>query len=100
MPASATLSDDYWTWRLLQAGFDVDECVRIRGIPRTRVYEHALSSFEAGRRVELSWCYSPRRSAELAIALAARSGAVELPTGIDPAEAALFLKLQFQGTRP
>ena len=31
----------YWTKRLLQAGFSVDECVAIRGIDRKTVLEHA-----------------------------------------------------------
>ena len=31
----------YWTQRLLQAGFSVDECAAIRGLSRETVLEHA-----------------------------------------------------------
>jgi len=31
----------YWTWRLLQAGFSIDDCAAIRGIARETVLEHA-----------------------------------------------------------
>jgi ATP-dependent DNA helicase RecQ len=31
----------YWTWRLLQAGFSLDECAAIRGLSREIVQEHA-----------------------------------------------------------
>jgi ATP-dependent DNA helicase RecQ len=38
---SAPPSSHYWTQRLLQAGFSVDECAAIRGISREAVLEHA-----------------------------------------------------------
>ena len=31
----------YWTWRLLAAGFSLDECAAIRGLSRETVQEHA-----------------------------------------------------------
>jgi hypothetical protein len=34
-------SSSYWTRRLLSAGFTVDECMAIRGLPRETVLEHA-----------------------------------------------------------
>lgn len=34
----------YWTRRLLSAGFTVDECMAIRGLPRETVLEHARQS--------------------------------------------------------
>jgi ATP-dependent DNA helicase RecQ len=41
----------YWTWRLLQAGFSLDECAAIRGLSREVVREHAeraKEEFEGG----------------------------------------------------
>ena len=43
-PLAVSQADDsshYWTQRLLQAGFNVDECAAIRGISRETVLEHA-----------------------------------------------------------
>jgi ATP-dependent DNA helicase RecQ len=36
----------YWTWRLLQAGFSIDDCAAIRGIARETVLEHARLAAE------------------------------------------------------
>jgi ATP-dependent DNA helicase RecQ len=92
-PASpGNLDDDYWTWRLLKAGFDVDECARIRGVARATVFEHALRAIDMGRKVELAWCFSPSRAAQLAMALGSRKAGAAAT--FDPLEAALFLKCQ------
>lgn len=88
-------SEAYWTYRLLQAGFPIDDCAAIRGIARSRIFEHALQALNAGRPLEFGWCFSPRRAAELAVALASRGGAET-----DPAEAALFLRLQPRVSAP
>jgi len=41
MEGSAAPPSHYWTKRLLQAGFSVDECAAIRGIGQEVVLEHA-----------------------------------------------------------
>jgi len=38
----------YWTWRLLSAGFSVDECAAIRGLRRQEVLDHVCRAREAG----------------------------------------------------
>ena len=40
-PSLPLSSSSYWTRRLLSAGFTVDECMAIRGLPREVVLEHA-----------------------------------------------------------
>ena len=39
----------YWTWRLLQAGFSIDDCAAIRGIARQTVLEHARLAAEQNK---------------------------------------------------
>jgi hypothetical protein len=48
----------YWTWRLLTAGFTVEECMVVRGCEREVVLDHALRAADAGWPVELSWFLS------------------------------------------
>ncbi len=40
-PALVSHPPHYWTWRLLSAGFTVEECAAIRGLSRETVLEHA-----------------------------------------------------------
>ena len=30
----------YWTWRLMQAGFEVEDAARIRGLPTATIQDH------------------------------------------------------------
>ena len=55
----------YWTWRLLAAGFHVNDCAVIRGMAREVILDHTLRALEEG------WPVRPERclSAELAAAL-------------------------------
>jgi len=41
LASSTSHPPHYWTWRLLSAGFTVEECVAIRGLSREVVLEHA-----------------------------------------------------------
>jgi ATP-dependent DNA helicase RecQ len=55
----------YWTWRLLEAGFAVDECAAIRGLSEEVVADHALRAADAGWEVAAEWLLSPRLIARL-----------------------------------
>ncbi|MBN2475709.1 MAG: RecQ family ATP-dependent DNA helicase [Pirellulales bacterium] len=46
----------YWTWRLLAAGFTVEQCAAIRGIEHEAVLDHALQAVESGWEVRPEWC--------------------------------------------
>lgn len=60
------LPPHYWTWRLLSAGFTVDECVCIRGCERDVVLDHALRAADSGWTVEAGWLLSGEVLARLA----------------------------------
>ncbi|HJT35758.1 MAG TPA: RecQ family ATP-dependent DNA helicase [Pirellulales bacterium] len=49
------LPGHYWTWRLLAAGFTVDECMCIRGCERDVVLDHVLRAADSGWAVEAGW---------------------------------------------
>ncbi len=55
----------YWTWRLLAAGFTIDECAAIRGLQREVVIDHALRAIDSGWTVRAEWCFSPESLAVL-----------------------------------
>ena len=55
----------YWTWRLLEAGFAIDECAAIRGLSEEVVADHALRAADAGWEVAAEWLLSPRLIARL-----------------------------------
>jgi ATP-dependent DNA helicase RecQ len=48
----------YWTWRILSAGFPLEECAAIRRIPPEEVLDHALRSLEDGWPARAEWCLS------------------------------------------
>ena len=59
VPASvAGQPSHYWTWRLLCAGFSVEECTAIRGCERDVIWDHTLRAAEAGWKVEAAWFLS------------------------------------------
>jgi len=88
----------YWTWRLLAAGFHVNDCVAIRGMAREVILDHALRALEEGWPVRPEQCLS----AELAAALdrlAEREPTIQigpllaqLPQGAAHQEVQLYLK--------
>src|SRR5690606_23649477 len=49
----------YWTWRVLDAGFTVDECMAIRGLSRDVVLDHVLRSIDEGKAARAEWFLSP-----------------------------------------
>ncbi len=49
---SETAGPHYWTWRLFQAGFQVDECAAIRQCEIAQVLEHAGLALDAGWQLE------------------------------------------------
>jgi hypothetical protein len=56
----------YWTWRLLDRGFTVEECMEIRGCERDIVLDHALRAAEAGLIVDMRWLLSNEAIEKLA----------------------------------
>jgi hypothetical protein len=58
-PAAAGPQPAYhWTWKVLAAGFTIDECRHIRSLEAETVLDHALRAVENGLPVELSWFLS------------------------------------------
>jgi ATP-dependent DNA helicase RecQ len=55
----------YWTWKVLSAGFTVDECRAIRGMSAEAILDHVLRAVENGLAVELSWFFSPEQVAAI-----------------------------------
>ncbi|MBN2024600.1 MAG: RecQ family ATP-dependent DNA helicase [Pirellulales bacterium] len=94
----AEQGDSYWTWRLLAAGFSLDECVRVRGLPRETLVDHAIQAAADGRPVPVELCFDPRAMERLRRVvlpgqeepdLATRDG---LPDGISRKEVLLYLR--------
>jgi ATP-dependent DNA helicase RecQ len=54
-PNPATAGNHYWTWKVLSAGFSVDDCRQIRGLNADIILDHALRAAEHGLPVELGW---------------------------------------------
>ncbi|MBN1908623.1 MAG: RecQ family ATP-dependent DNA helicase [Pirellulales bacterium] len=112
MPADVQGSD-YWTWRLLEAGFSLDECVAIRRLDRQELLGHALAAVDAGRSVPLEACLSedliqaiddllePAFQAETSVSINALLA--HLPEGTRREEVLLVLKTRqarHSGTSP
>jgi ATP-dependent DNA helicase RecQ len=94
----------YWTWRLLSAGFTLDECAATRGLTADAVLDHALRAIEEGWPVEARWCLG----AELVAAVAAAVGddeprqirplLAQLPPGTTYQQVEIFLKCRRAGS--
>ena len=86
----------YWTWRVLAAGFSLDECQQIRALERTAVLEHLLAAARGGDHCQLDWILSNECQAQLASLLS--NGVPKtlevllsrLPRDISPLEAELY----------
>ncbi len=95
-PTSHDHPPHYWTWRLLSAGFSVEECQHIRSLERTAVVQHLLAVAREGGKCELSWIMNRQRQTDLEHLLAngaARSLTAilsSLPAGVSAEEAELF----------
>ncbi|HEV3339436.1 MAG TPA: RecQ family ATP-dependent DNA helicase [Pirellulales bacterium] len=91
----------YWTWRLLTAGFSVDECMAVRGCDREVVLDHALRAADEGWQVEMSWFLSAETIERLTEAIGAnppsriRPLLPKLP-GVRYEEVQFFLKCRSQ----
>jgi hypothetical protein len=88
----------YWTWRLLKAGFSLDECVRIRQLDRGVILDDALQAVEEGYPVRPESCLGPGLLAALeSVATDGDSRQIQrilakLPPGTRYEEVLLFLK--------
>jgi len=88
----------YWTWRLLSAGFPLDECQAIRGIGRDAVLDHLVRAVEEGWPVRAEWCLSAELLEALRRAVGSerspdvRSLLSRLPPGTRAGEVELFLR--------
>jgi len=96
----------YWTWRLLRAGFSVEECASIRGLRGREVLEHARRAAEDGRPVRPEWCLPAELCGALwALVDAGPQGEIDsllpkLPPGTRPEQVELFLKCRDVGRKP
>lgn len=61
----AAPASHYWTWKVLTAGFTVDECRHIRGMSADTILDHALRAVEQGLPVDLAWFLAPREIAAI-----------------------------------
>ncbi|HUT95624.1 MAG TPA: RecQ family ATP-dependent DNA helicase [Thermoguttaceae bacterium] len=97
-PAPEARPSHYWTWRLLSAGFCVEECEAIRGIGRDMILDHMVRAAEEGWPVRAEWCLSAellealRRVVTSEEPVAARSLLSRLPPGTRHKEVQLFLQ--------
>jgi len=97
-PASATRPTYYWTWRLMSQGFQVDECLAIRGITRETLLDHLLQAAENGLEIRLDWCLSAEKIAALDAVVGhnrpreIRPLLAQLPPGTRYEEVQLYLK--------
>jgi len=88
----------YWTWRLLSAGFSVEECEAIRGIGRDMILDHMVRAAEEGWPVRAEWCLSAELLEALRRAVLSeqpadvRSLLPRLPPRTRPGEVELFLR--------
>ncbi len=65
-PANPVSTEDFaWTWRLLQAGFKIRECMAIRRLNRDSIVRHVAEAVDAGCPVEPSHLYSPQEIRDL-----------------------------------
>jgi len=62
---SSTQATHYWTWRLFEAGFSLDECVAIRNIDQETVLEHAVRAAGDGLHLDPRWCVSEETIEEI-----------------------------------
>ncbi len=96
--AHGTRPTHYWTWRLLAAGFSVDECMAIRGLEREVVLDHALRAIDSGSPVDAKWFLSSAHLQALASVIGEETPARirpllgRLPPGTRYEEVLLFLK--------
>jgi RQC domain/Helix-turn-helix domain len=91
-----TRPSHYWTWRVLNAGFSLQECQQIRALDRTAIFEHLLAAARAGENIPLDSILTTELQAQLA--RLAYNGAPtsldsllsRLPPTISPLEAELY----------
>lgn len=97
-PRAATQPTHYWTWRMLGAGFTVDECTAARGLQREVVLDHALRAIDAGWRVEARWFLTTEQLRALEQLIGPGEPArlrpllAQLPPGLRYEDVQLFLK--------
>jgi len=97
--------DEYWTWRLLQAGFSPVECATVRRLGIDVVLRQICESIAAGREVSPSSLFSPEQLQSLR-QLAEKAGFTDsddtssrLPEGITAAHWRLYCACQKAGDR-
>ena len=55
----------YWTWRLLSAGFRVQECAEIRRLSVEEILADAADAVENNLQLDLRWIFSTEELAEI-----------------------------------
>ncbi len=98
-PAASSKPSYYWTWRLLSAGFKVEECAEIRRLSRDDILRDAAAAVQARLKLDVAWVLS--RDDLTALAAAWQAGALssdaDPPGGFCQAQVDLFLKCRAVG---
>ena len=87
----------YWTWRLLSAGFALDECRYIRGLAREAIYDHVLRAAREGQPIDAAWLLTADQLSALEKLIGHRSPEqirpllANLPNGIQYRDVQLYL---------
>ncbi len=93
----------YWTWRLLSAGFTVEDCQAIRGMEREVVLDHTLRAIDSGWPVDVHWFLRPEQVVALETVIGPepppriRPLLAKLPQGMRYEDVQLYLKCRSGG---
>jgi ATP-dependent DNA helicase RecQ len=93
----------YWTWRLLSAGFTVEDCQAIRGMEREVVLDHTLRAIDSGWPVDVHWFLRPEQVVALETVIGPEPPArirpllAKLPQGMRYEDVQLYLKCRSGG---
>jgi ATP-dependent DNA helicase RecQ len=105
MPGGDHRPPHYWTWRVVAAGFTIDEAGQIRGIDRAAVLGHLLAAARDGCVLDPHTVFSSVQCEELQ-RISANDNAATNPsdmTSLSPADLNLYRALQSaagQASRP
>jgi ATP-dependent DNA helicase RecQ len=87
----AAPSDCYWTWRLLNDGYSLADCVAIRSLDEQTIVEHLAEALDQGRTVDLRWVVTTEQEQHLD---QAEQGEGQAALGLTSAHWRLWRRLQ------
>jgi len=85
----------FWTWRLLNDGYGLDEVVAIRNLDKTTVLQHLTRAAENGLKISAGWLLTAAQISQLDSLRegtdgGARATRFDLPEGVSPAMERLY----------